>query len=449
MRQLVQQGTTRPLQWRRQQLDRLAALLTTHRQAVLDALASDLGKPPVEAMIELLVVQQELRLTRQKLRRWMAPRALPSAVFVQPARARLISEPLGCVLIISPWNYPLQLCLHPLVSALAAGNTAVLKPSELAPATAELLASLVATHFPAEVVSVVQGDGATAAALLRERFDHIFFTGSERVGQLVLEAAACHLTPVTLELGGKSPAIVLADAPLTVTARRLIWGKGYNAGQTCVAPDYLLVQRGIAADLIAALAVERQRLYGQHPLESPDLGCMVNRSQFERLESLLQQARQQDRILIGGGSDPRRLRIEPTVLRANGGDEPWMRQELFGPILPLLEIETLDEALTFINQRPKPLALYLFSQDRAAQEQTLHRTSSGTVLFNDVILQAADPNLPFGGVGTSGSGTYHGEAGFRTFSHQRTVLGRPLWGELLQRYPPYGRRAALLQRLLG
>ena len=449
MRQQVRQGTTRPLPWRLQQLQRLENLLRRHVSQVLAALAQDLGKPPLEATIELLVLQQELQLTRRQLRRWMAPRPLPTALYLQPARARQISEPLGCVLIISPWNYPLQLCLQPLISALAAGNTAVLKPSELAPATARLIADLIAQHFPPEVVSVVLGDGATAAALLEQRFDHIFFTGSTRIGQRVLAAASRHLTPVTLELGGKSPAIVLEDAPLSVSARRLIWGKGYNAGQTCVAPDYLLVQRSISGGLLQALAQECRRLYGDQPLHSPDLGCIVNQTQFNRLEQLLQHARQQGRVLIGGHSDPERRRIEPTVLRASGGEDPWMQDEVFGPILPLLEIDDLAEALAFIQARPKPLALYLFSQNRAAQEKTLAGTSSGTVLFNDVILQAADPHLPFGGVGASGQGNSYGEAGFRTFSHQRTVLARPFWGDWPQRYPPYGSQVALLQRLLG
>lgn len=449
MRALVQQGTSRPLPWRLQQLQRLATLLSGHVPQVLKALAEDLGKPPLEATVELLVLQQELQHTRRRLRRWMAPRPLPTAIYLQPARACQICEPLGCVLIISPWNYPLQLCLQPLISALAAGNTAVLKPSELAPATAQLIADLMAQHFPPEIVSVVLGDGGTAAALLEERFDHIFFTGSTRIGQRVLEAAARHLTPVTLELGGKSPAIVLDDAPLDVSARRLIWGKGYNAGQTCVAPDYLLVQRSISDGLLQALAEQRRRLFGAEPLDSPDLGCIVNPVHFNRLEQLLQQARQQQRVLLGGRSDRERRRIEPTVLRASGGGDPWMQEELFGPILPLLEIDDLAEGLAFINARPKPLALYLFSQDPARQQRTLAGTSSGTVLFNDVILQAADPHLPFGGVGASGQGRSYGEEGFRTFSNQRTVLSRPFWGDWPQRYPPYVNQVGLLQRLLG
>jgi aldehyde dehydrogenase (NAD+) len=450
MRQLVQTGVTRTPAWRQDQLQRLDTLLRQHDDALIAALASDLGKPPLEAATELLLVRQELRLCRRQLRRWMAPRPLPLALHLQPGKAWQQAEPLGCVLIISPWNYPLQLCLQPLVNALAAGNTAVLKPSEHAPATAQLLGTLIADAFDADVVQVVQGDSTTAAALLEQRFDHIVFTGSGRVGQLVLAAAARHLTPVTLELGGKSPAIVLADAAMDVTARRLIWGKGYNAGQTCVAPDYLLVQRSVQAPLLAALRQEHRRLYGATPLRSPDLAAIVNQSQFERLESLLRQAHTRGQVLIGGGCDPARRRIEPTVVEVSSGDDPLLQDEIFGPILPVLAVDALPDALAFINARPQPLALYLFCQNDAAQQQTLAGTSSGTVVINDVILQASDANLPFGGVGPSGMGRYHGQAGFDSLSHLRTVLQRPTWGDVPLRYPPYGTRGlALMRRLLG
>jgi aldehyde dehydrogenase (NAD+) len=326
----------------------------------------------------------------------------------------------------------------------------VLKPSEHAPATAGLLGKLIRSTFAPEVVQVVEGDSATAAALLQQRFDHIVFTGSGRVGQLVLEAAARHLTPVTLELGGKSPALVLADAAMDVTARRLIWGKGYNAGQTCVAPDYLLVERAVQAPVLAALRQAHHRLYGDTPLTSPDLGAIVNQAQFNRLEALLQQARDRNQVLIGGGSDPLRRRIEPTVVQVSSGEDPLLQDELFGPILPVLAIESLQDALSFINARPKPLALYLFSQSNQSQQQVLAGTSSGTVVVNDVILQASDANLPFGGVGPSGMGRYHGQAGFDALSHLRTVLQRPTWGDVPMRYPPYNNRSlALLRRLLG
>ena len=450
MRQPVLQGQTRPLAWRLEQLDRLEALLEAAATPLLEALAEDLGKPPMEASFELVAIRQELKLTRRQLRRWMAPRSVGLPAWALPARARLQSEPLGCVLIIGPWNYPFQLCLHPLVSALAAGNSAVLKPSEHAPRTAELIANLMAEHIPSEIVQVVCGDGAVAAALLQERFDHIFFTGGSRVGRLVLAAAAPHLTPVTLELGGKSPAIVLEGADLAVSARRLAWGKSINAGQTCIAPDHLLVTPAQREPLVAAIAAEWRRFHGDDPLRSPHLGRIVNRAQFERLEALLEGARQRGQVLAGGGSDAQASRIEPTLLAVSDPEsDPLMQEELFGPLLPVITVPNLTAALQQVRRGAKPLALYLFGGDAGARRELLETSSSGSAVFNDVIIQAGLAELPFGGVGESGMGNYHGEAGFRTFSHQRSVLNRPFWLDLPFRYPPYTMPIKLVERLLG
>ena len=416
---------------------------------MLAALAADLGKPSVEAYFELVGIQEELQLTRKRLRRWMAPRRVGVPLVAMPGSAELISEPLGCVLVIGPWNYPFMLAIQPLVSALAAGNTAVVKPSESAPATSALIAELLAAAFPSEIVQVVEGDGQVAHALLQNVFDHIFFTGGERVGRLVMEAAAQHLTPVTLELGGKSPAVVLDDADLAVTSRRLAWGKTINAGQTCIAPDYLLVQQGVEQPLLQLLQERFASCFGSDPLASPDLGSIVNDAQFARLNGLLEGARSRGQVLCGGQSDPQRRRIAPSLIRVESPNDPLMQEELFGPLLPVLSVANLEEAITQINQRPKPLALYLFSQRRAAQQEILRRTSSGGVCFNDVVLQAGITDLPFGGVGASGMGTYHGEAGFRTFSHQRSVLRRSFLLDLPFRYPPYAGKLPLLQKLLG
>ena len=450
MREPVHTGETRPLAWRLQQLERLGALLEQAREPLLQALAADLGKPPVEAWMEWQSVQHELRHTRRHLARWLRPRAAPLPAWLLPGRAAVHADPLGCVLIIGPWNYPFQLCLRPLVSALAAGNTAVLKPSELAPHTAELIAELVQDRFEPTVVQVVQGDAAVGARLLEERFDHIFFTGGSRVGRLVMAAAARHLTPVTLELGGKSPAIVLDAADLQASARRLVWGKGINAGQTCIAPDHLLVQPGIRGPLIEAMARECRRLYGDDPLASPDLAQIVDERQFDRLESLLQAPRQEGRILLGGRSDRANRRIEPTVIQVDQPErDPLMQEELFGPLLPVLTVTSLEAALAQIRLRPSPLAIYLFGGSAAERRQLLRGSRSGSVVFDDVILQAAAPGLPFGGVGESGMGAYHGETGFRTFSQPRGVLDHPTWLDLPVRYPPYGGRLAWLQRLMG
>ena len=449
LRAPVEEGRSRPLAWRLEQLDRLASLLDSHADAVAEALAADLGKPPLEAHFELVAVRQELALTRRQLRRWMAPRRVGVSLALSPARAWVQAEPLGCVLIIGPWNYPFQLCLHPLVSALAAGNTAVLKPSEQAPHTAALIARIIPEAFAPEVVQVVCGDGAVAARLLEQRFDHIFFTGGGRVGRLVMAAAAQHLTPVTLELGGKNPAIVLADADIATTARRLAWGKGLNAGQSCIAPDHLLVEAPLREPLLAAMAAELQRFYGPDPLASPDLGAIVNEAQFQRLRQLLEGAQARGQVLVGGRWREADRRIEPSLVAVESLDDPLMQEELFGPILPVLTISSLDEALAQVRQRPKPLALYLFSRSRDAQQRTLAGTSSGGVCFNDVVLQAGAAELPFGGVGESGIGRYHGQAGFDTFSHLRSVLARPFALDLPFRYPPYAGKLALVKRLLG
>jgi aldehyde dehydrogenase (NAD+) len=449
MRQLVVGGTTRPLQWRLEQLDRLDAVLSANSDAVLDALAKDLGKPDVEAYFEVVAVRQEISLCRRQLRRWIAPKKVGVPLSQRPGRAEVIAEPLGCVLIIGPWNYPFHLAIQPLVSALAAGNTAILKPSEHAPATAQLISSLIEQAFPPEIVQVVQGDGNTAQALLAERFDRIFFTGGERIGKLVMAAAAQHLTPVTLELGGKSPAVVLSDADLEVTSRRLVWGKCLNAGQTCIAPDYLLVESSARASLIQALGDRITACFGEEPLHSSDLASIVNETQYARLSALLEQARERGQILLGGTCDPERRRIAPTVIQVNDREDPLMQEELFGPLLPILEVDGLEQAIEWINQRPKPLALYLFSSSQRNQETVLHDTSSGGVCFNDVVMQVGVPELPFGGVGASGMGAYHGKAGFDTFSHQRSVLRRPFALDLPFRYPPYAGRLPLMRRLLG
>ena len=449
MRQLVLGGTTRPLQWRLEQLDRLDAALSANSDAVLDALAKDLGKPDVEAYFEVVAVRQEISLCRRQLRRWIAPKKVSVPLSQRPGRAEVIAEPLGCVLIIGPWNYPFHLAIQPLVSALAAGNTAILKPSEHAPATAQLISSLIREAFPPEIVQVVQGDGSTAQALLAERFDHIFFTGGERIGKLVMAAAAQHLTPVTLELGGKSPAVVLSDADLEVTSRRLVWGKCLNAGQTCIAPDYLLVESSARASLIQALGERLTACFGEEPLDSSDLASIVNETQYKRLSALLEQARERGQVLLGGTCDPERRRIAPTVIQVNDREDPLMQEELFGPLLPILEVDGLEQAIEWINQRPKPLALYLFSSSQRNQETVLHDTSSGGVCFNDVVMQVGVPELPFGGVGASGMGAYHGKAGFDTFSHQRSVLRRPFALDLPFRYPPYAGRLPLMRRLLG
>ena len=449
MRDRVNRGETRSLNWRLEQLKRLRALVMNHEQEVLEALKQDLGKPPTEAYFEVVALLQELKLTETNLRRWMRPRSVSVPLAQQPGQASVIPEPLGCVLIIGPWNYPFSLTLQPLISALAAGNTAVLKPSEHAPAVADLIERLIAVHLDEEVVSVQQGDGGVAAGLVAMPFDHIFFTGGGAVGSRVLAGAAPNLTPVTLELGGKSPALVLNGADLDVTARRLIWGKGLNAGQTCIAPDHLMVEPGLQAPLLRAMASARQEMYGDDPIQSGELARIINDHQFKRLERLLETARSDDRILLGGEISPDERRIAPTMIRVDDRNDPLMQEEVFGPLLPVLAMNDLTGSLREIRRGPKPLALYLFGGTSMQQQQVLETTSSGGVCLNDVVMQVGVPDLPFGGVGSSGMGRYHGKSGFDTFSHQKAVLKRPFRFDFKLRYPPYKLDLKLLRRLAG
>ncbi len=449
LRKPVLAGITRSKAWRQQQLQGLEALITSHQDDVLAALATDLGKPPTEALFELIILRTELKLAKRQLNRWMQPRRVAVPLAHQPGKAKVLLEPLGCILIIGPWNYPFSLTLQPLISALAAGNTAVLKPSEQAPATSQLIARLIPQHLSSDVVRVIEGDGEMAAALTHHPFDHIFFTGSGAIGKKVMAAAAEHLTPVTLELGGKSPAIVLEGADLAVTARRLMWGKGLNAGQACIAPDHLLVESQLKAPLLQAMKRCLVDFYGPNPLQSPHLATIVNDKQFQRLSQLLEGARQRSQILFGGEIDASQRRIAPTLIDVDQRNDPLMAEELFGPLLPILSITSLDEALTDIRRQPRPLAIYLFGGTADDQDKLLKTTSSGGVCFNDVMMQVGIPELPFGGVGPSGMGSYHGLAGFETFSHQKSILQRPFWLDIKVRYPPYANNLEIIKRLMS
>ena len=443
-RRLVTQGHSRPLSWRLAQLARLERALQPEDD-LLEALAEDLRKPPVEAYYEISSVHQELKLCQRQLRHWLRPERVAVPVFMQPSRAWLVAEPLGCVLIIGPWNYPLMLLLSPLVAALAAGNTAVLKPSEHAPRTGERLAARLQQHMDDNVVSVAMGGPETAQALLNHRFDHVFFTGGNRVGRLVMEQAAKNLTPVTLELGGKNPCLVAEDADVSLAARRIAWGRFLNGGQTCLAPDYLLVAHEVRNTFLAALQQAVLDFYGKDPQASPDFGRIVNDSQFQRLAALLRERP----VLWGGHTDPSERYVAPTLVAVDGWDDPLMEEEIFGPVLPILPLTSLEDAVDAINNRPQPLAIYAFGGQRAWRDRLLAGTSSGSVCFNDVVLQGGIPQLPFGGVGESGMGAYHGRTGFARFSHRRSVLERPQAFDVPWRYPPYGNRLGWMKRLLG
>ncbi|MCX6967663.1 MAG: aldehyde dehydrogenase [Verrucomicrobia bacterium] len=395
---------------------------------------ADLHKQPQEAYAsELGVVLGELQYALRHLAQWMKPRRGRWSLLTLPGSARIHPEPYGVALIVAPWNYPFQLLFTPLVGAIAAGNCACLKPSELAPRTSAVMATLIRVTFPQEYIAIVEGGRAETEALLEQRFDSIFFTGSARVGRSVMAAAARHLSPVTLELGGKSPCIVCADSPLEVTARRIAWGKFMNAGQTCVAPDYLLVERSIRDALIEALARAIGEFYGPDPLVSPDYGRIINRQHFDRLVGYLGAGT----VMHGGQSSAKDLSIAPTILTDVPFDSPVMEEEIFGPILPVIDFTDFEEVLALMRNRPSPLALYLFTKNRQTQQRIVAEVPSGGVCINDTVSHLIAKELPFGGVGESGMGSYHGQASFDCFSHRKSVMTRYFWGDPGMRYPPF------------
>jgi aldehyde dehydrogenase (NAD+) len=438
-------GHTRPIEFRIEQLQRLKQAIAARQDQFLQALKADLGKPDLEAYLADLGIARDINYVLTHLKAWVKPRRVAVPLEQMPASAKIYPEPLGVVLLISPWNYPVHLAFLPLVGAIAAGNCAILKPSEIAPQTSRVIAELIQSTFDPAYVAVVEGGVESSQALLAEKFDHIFFTGSTHVGKIVMAAAAQHLTPVTLELGGKSPCIVAADADLKITARRIMWGKFINMGQTCIAPDYVLVDRQVKAEWLAHCQAWLKEFYGEDPAQSPDLARIVSDRHFQRLQGLLSQGD----ILVGGHTEASDRYIAPTLMENVPMDAPLMQEEIFGPILPILTYDTLDEAIALINQRSKPLALYLFSRDRATQEQVLSQTSSGGVCLNDVIMHIGVPDLPFGGVGDSGMGAYHGKATFDTFSHYKSVLKRSFWPDLDLRYPPYVSKIDLVRKVFG
>ena len=436
-------GATRPLGYRHAQLQKLHDALVTHEPALLAALHADLRKSAYEAYTtELGLVLNEVRYALRCLPAWTRPQGCRTPWLAWPARGSVKPEPYGVALIMGPWNYPLQLVLLPLVGAVAAGNCVVLKPSELAPHAAAAIAQLMGAVFPEDYIAVVQGERETAEALLRERFDCIFFTGSSKVGRLVMAAAARHLTPVTLELGGKCPCLVCADAPLDVTARRIAWGKFMNAGQTCVAPDYVLADRRVGKSLVEALKQAIRQCYGADPQKSADYSRIINRKHLDRLTGYLSSGL----IAHGGQNDAGDLYLAPTILTGVPADAPVMQDEIFGPILPVLEFDTHDDALASLRDRPTPLALYLFTQDRAKQERVLAATRSGGVCLNDTVMHMIGKDLPFGGLGESGLGAYHGQASFNCFTHRRSVLRGSLAFDPKLRYPPPRISLATLKR---
>jgi aldehyde dehydrogenase (NAD+) len=424
-------------------------MLAEQEEALLEALRTDLGKPAIEAFLtEIAFVRAEVDVTLKHLRRWMRPERVGIPVKQQPGRARIHRDPLGVVLIIGPWNYPVQLLLAPLVGAIAAGNCAVLKPSEVSPTVSATLARIVPQYLDRDAVRVVEGAVAETTALLEQRWDHVFYTGNGTIGRVVMAAAAKHLTPVTLELGGKSPTYVDASANLAVAARRIAWGKFLNSGQTCIAPDYVLVDRSVEAAFVEHLRAAVHGFFGDDPGASPDFGRIVNGRHFARIRALVD-GEGAGTPAFGGRHDEAARYIEPCALVGVDPSARIMQEEIFGPVLPILGVDGIDEAIRFINDRDKPLALYIFAERGAVIDRILTETSSGGVCVNATLYHLVPPTLPFGGVGESGQGAYHGRSTFETFSHRKSVLRKPTRLDPPIAYPPYTeQKQKLIRRFL-
>lgn len=431
-KQFFQTGTTKALSFRLKALRKLQEAVRVHEEDLMAALYKDLNKSAFDAYsTEIGVVLEEIRFTLKKLSGWVKPQKVKTPMTHLGSRSAIFSEPYGVALIIAPWNYPFQLAVAPLIGAIAAGNCAILKPSELTPHTSEVLGNLLNQIYPEEYIKVVLGGVETSQELLDQDVDYIFFTGSVPVGKIVMEAAGKHLTPVTLELGGKSPCIVHEKANLKLAAKRMAWGKFMNAGQTCIAPDYLYLQKTVADEFLSHFKNAVKELYGEQPLKNENFTHIVSERHFKRLCTFLDNGT----VLLGGKTDPEQLAIEPTVL----GDITWqdhvMQEEIFGPILPVLEFTDLNEVIEGVRNHPNPLSLYLFTEDAKVQEQILQAISFGGGCINDTVYHFATPYLPFGGVGASGTGAYHGKGSFDTFSHKKSVLKQTTRFDLPFRYP--------------
>lgn len=434
LRRQFESGVTRSYQWRIEQLGKLRSLLVEGETELIGALSKDLGKSDFEGWLtEAHFTRMELDHTVKHLKQWMKPRRVPASLLHQPSKCIVQREPLGVVLIMGPWNYPAQLTLGPLIGALAAGNCAIIKPSELAPATSAWIAKRLPDYISSAYVRVIEGGIKETTEVLQERYDHICFTGSGNVGRVVMEAAAKHLTPVTLELGGKSPCIVDEDVDLDVAVRRIVAGKFMNAGQTCVAPDYVLVHERVEAAFLAKITQVVKDFYGENAKTSPDLGRIINNRHFERLQKLMKDGT----VVVGGQTDAATRFVAPTVLKDVSPDSAIMQEEIFGPLLPVLRVSSVRDAVDFVNARPKPLALYVFTSNHAARDLVLERTSSGGACVNECVLHLGVPELPFGGVGPSGMGAWHGQHSFETFSHRKSVMIKSSAIDPAFRYPPY------------
>ena len=446
LRTTFHSGHTRPLEWRRKQLNGIITMLEENEPAFLAALKTDLGKPEVEGFItDIAFVTSEVKMMLKTLDKWNKPERVPTPLVTMPAKSRLIPEPLGVVLVIAPWNYPVQLLLVPAAGAIAAGNTVVMKPSEVSAATSALLAALVPKYLDTTSVALVEGSVPETTELLAQHFNHIFYTGNGTVGRIVMAAAAKNLTPVTLELGGKSPVIVDASANIKVAARRVAWGKWLNASQTCVAPDYVLVDEKVKQQFINQLQIAITEFYGNDPHQSDSYARIVSDRHFTRLTALLHDGN----AVVGGESVAEERYIAPTVLDDVPLSSQVMNEEIFGPILPIISVGSTNEAIRYVASHDHPLALYVFAENKSVVNDVLTQTTAGGVTVNGTIMHLTSPHLPFGGVGESGMGGYHGKSGVRLFQHMKPVLARGTKMDPSLAYPPYtARKAKIFRKIL-
>lgn len=443
-RAYFKKGETISITYRMEALSKLKAAIQQYEKPLLEAIKTDLGKSASEAyMCEVGLTLAEISYFQKHLRSWAKTRRMATPLTNFAAKSMIVQEPYGVVLIMSPWNYPVLLSLEPLIGAIAAGNTVVLKPSAYSPATSGVIAEMIENIFPAEYVTVVRGGRAENQSLLEQKWDYIFFTGGVTVGKMVMQKAAEHLTPITLELGGKSPCVIDHTANLRIAARRIVFGKYLNCGQTCIAPDYALVEASVHDEFVRLLKEETEKMYGKNILDNKDYGKMINDKHFQRVLGLIESKK----VVMGGTANAATLRIEPTILDGVTADDAVMQEEIFGPILPVLTVQNIDEAYEFIQNRPHPLALYLFTNDKAVEKRFMEQVPFGGGCINDTIIHIATHNLPFGGVGNSGMGSYHGKKSFETFSHSKSIVKKYTWLDLSLRYQPYGKIKDALVRM--
>ncbi|MDR1748729.1 MAG: aldehyde dehydrogenase [Spirochaetaceae bacterium] len=444
-RRFFESGKTLPRQFRGEMLGKLREAILRKEQEILAALHEDLGKSDFEAYAtEVSIVLNELAYVRKRLRSWMRPRRASAGIINFPSGGRIYPDPYGVCLIMAPWNYPFQLSFAPLIAAMAAGNTVILKPSNYAPAISAVMEKLLTEVFPPEYIAVVEGGREANQGLLCERFDYIFFTGGVTVGKLVMESASRYLTPVTLELGGKSPCIVDETADIKLAAKRIAWGKCINSGQTCVAPDYILAHESVKKELVAEIGKNITLFFGEDPSSNPEFPKIINEKHFQRLKELLKTGK----IACGGNTNEAERRISPTVFEDTRWEDAIMQEEIFGPILPVLTFTDLNDAIASINRRPHPLALYLFTSSKERENRVIHSVRFGGGCINDTVMHLTGDSMPFGGVGESGMGSYHGKAGFDTFTHYKSVLKKSTVIDIPARYPPYKGKYRLLRPFL-